>query len=162
MMDMQQPLYQAPPPMPPQQAGPPPYPPAPFILPPRLYGLPSQTLTTAEEAGFFDLVKRQIEDRTQYNEFIKFIDLYSHGIIDMQLLLTKAYQFFGMNDELFAHFKELVGWDPSTDGLVECEDWLIENENALDRPRFDLNQLRSYGPSYRRLPETVNINKPLF
>jgi paired amphipathic helix protein Sin3a len=135
---------------------PPPYP-APGLpfAPPRIYGLPTQTLTTPDEVAFFEKAKRFIDDRATYQEFLKFLTLFTHEIIDMPTLLSKAFLFIGSNEDLFAQFKELVGWNPIRDGMIEGEEWLIENENALNR-RFDINSLKTYGPSYRKLPESAS------
>jgi paired amphipathic helix protein Sin3a len=143
--------------LPPHQPPPYPAPPLPFA-PPRLYGLPTQTLTTTEEAAFFEKVKRFLDDRAAHQEFLKLLTLFTQEIIDMPTLLSKAYLFIGANEDLFNQFKEIVGWDPVKDGLVEGEEWLIDNEYVLNR-RFDLNTLKRYGPSYRKLPESASFRR---
>jgi len=116
----------------------------------------SPPLVQPEEFGFFDRVKKYLDDRAAYTEFLKLLNLFTQEIIDLPTLLNKSLLFIGLNDELFAQFKALVGWDPAKDGRVEGEDWIIDNEPVLDRPPVLLHLMKSYGPSYRRLPDSVS------
>lgn len=74
----------------------------------------------------------------------------------MATLLEKSLGFIGGNDELVGAFKELVGWDTVVDGRVEGEDWVIDNEPVLERPKVELHSMKSFGPSYRKLPDSVS------
>ncbi|KPV76505.1 uncharacterized protein RHOBADRAFT_52502 [Rhodotorula graminis WP1] len=111
-------------------------------------------LVQPDEFGFFDRVKKHLDDRDAYTEFLKLLNLFTQEIIDVQTLLSKSLLFIGGDDHLVQQFKDLVGWDPVTDGRVRGEDWVIDNEPVLDRPRVELHLLKSYGPSYRKLPDS--------
>ncbi|GAA5841758.1 hypothetical protein JCM3766R1_005173 [Sporobolomyces carnicolor] len=111
-------------------------------------------LVQPEEFGFFDRVKKFLDDRAAYTEFLKLLNLFTQEIIDLRTLLQKSLLFIGSSEELFIQFKALVGWDPAKDGRVEGEDWIIDNEPVLDRPPVLLHLMKSYGPSYRRLPDS--------
>lgn len=117
-------------------------------------------LVQPEEFGFFDRVKKFLDDRAAYTEFLKLLNLFTQEIIDLPTLLNKSLLFIGSSEELFTQFKSLVGWDPAKDGRVEGEDWIIDNEPVLDRPPVLLHLMKSYGPSYRRLPDSVSFFFP--
>ncbi|GAA5916036.1 uncharacterized protein JCM6883_001977 [Sporobolomyces salmoneus] len=111
-------------------------------------------LVQPEEFGFFDRVKKFLDDRAAYTEFLKLLNLFTQEIIDLPTLLNKSLLFIGASEELFVQFKALVEWDAAKDGRVEGEDWIIDNEPVLDRPPVLLHLMKSYGPSYRRLPDS--------
>ncbi|KAK4050893.1 hypothetical protein OIO90_004869 [Microbotryomycetes sp. JL221] len=111
-------------------------------------------LVQPDEFAFFDRVKRYLDDRSVYTEFLKLLNLFTQEIIDVITLLEKSLLFFGQNDELVAQFKELVGYDPIKDGRIAGEDWIIDNESAYDRPPVYLHLMKKYGPSYRKLPDS--------
>lgn len=112
------------------------------------------TLVQPDEFSFFDRVKKHLDDREAYTEFLKLLNLFTQEIIDLKTLVSKALLFFGNDEVLVAQFKELVGWDPVTDGRAQGEEWIIDNESFLDRPRVELHLLKSFGPSYRKLPDS--------
>lgn len=114
--------------------------------------LASEPLVTVDELAFFDRAKRYIDNKALHQEFLKVLNLFTQGLIDLPTLMEKAYLFLGANEELFNEFKMLVGWDVTEHGLVDGEEWMIENVDALDRPRFDLSTLPGFGPSYKKLP----------
>ncbi|GAA5824019.1 hypothetical protein JCM3770_004993, partial [Rhodotorula araucariae] len=111
-------------------------------------------LVQPEEFGFFDRVKKHLDDRDAYTEFLKLLNLFTQEIIDVQTLLSKSLLFIGGDDNLVQQFKDLVGWDLVKDGRVRGEDWVIDNEPVLERPRVELHLLKSFGPSYRKLPDS--------
>lgn len=100
----------------------------PIILPPPLrpHGPRSQSqhLVNVEELSLFDRIKKYIDDKTVYHEFLKLLNLYTQEIIDMPTLLEKAFLFIGHSDEIFGLFREFVG---EQDGFVEGEEWPIDN-----------------------------------
>lgn len=114
------------------------------------------TLVQSEEFGFFDRVKKYVDDRSTWTEFLKLLNLFTQEIIDVATLLEKSLIFIGGNDELVGTFKDLVGWDPVIDGRIEGEDWIIDNEPVLERPKVELHSMKSFGPSYRKLPDSVS------
>lgn len=83
-----------------------------------------QAMINSEELGLFDRIKRYIDDKATYHEFLKLLNLYTAEIIDMSTLLEKAFLFIGGNDEIFGLFREFVG---EQDGFVEGEEWPIDN-----------------------------------
>ena len=83
-----------------------------------------QHLVNVEELSLFDRIKKFIDDKTVYHEFLKLLNLYTQEIIDMPTLLEKAFLFVGHSDEIFGLFREFVG---EQDGFVEGEEWPIDN-----------------------------------
>ena len=83
-----------------------------------------QPLVTTDELSLFDKIKKFIDDKTMYHEFLKLLNLYTQEIIDMPTLLEKAFLFIGASDEIFGLFREFVG---EQDGFVEGEEWPIDN-----------------------------------
>lgn len=117
---------------------------------------PQNPLTTPDELAFFERVKKSIDDRTVYHEFLKVINLFVQEIIDVRTLIDRARGF--LNEELVVQFKEILGWD---DRAVEVDLGMGGADGgpvapALDRPRVDLNSCPKFGPSYRRLPASVS------
>lgn len=115
-------------------------------------------LATLDEVAFFDRVKKHIDDRAAYLEFLKLLNLFTQDIIDVRTLVDKAAAFIGGHRDLFATFKSLCGYEMGRHGWLEEEEAVIENTPALERPRIDLSTCELYGASYRRLPkEEVNL-----
>lgn len=83
-----------------------------------------QAMISSEELSLFDRIKKYIDDKATYHEFLKLLNLYTAEIIDMPTLLEKAFLFIGGNDEIFGLFREFVG---EQDGFVEGEEWPIDN-----------------------------------
>ena len=112
--------------MPPMPVIPPPV--QPVILPhaPRPHGPRNQIqpLTTAEELMLFDKIKKFVDDKQTYHEFLKLLNLYTQEIIDVATLLEKAFLFIGQSDEIFGLFREFIG---EQDGFVDGEEWPIDN-----------------------------------
>ncbi|CAE6387267.1 unnamed protein product [Rhizoctonia solani] len=113
-------------------------------------------LTTPDEIAFFDRVRKSIDDRLVYQEFVKMLNLFVQEIIDARTLVDRARGY--LNDELLVQFKEIIGWD---DRAVEVDNGSGEGgpvAPALDRPRIDLGNCPKFGPSYRRLPQSeINL-----
>lgn len=115
-------------------------------------------LATLDEVAFFDRVKKHIDDRAAYLEFLKLLNLYTQDTIDVRTLVDKAAAFIGGHRDLFATFKSLCGYEMGRHGWLEEEEAIIENTPALERPRIDLNTCEQFGASYRRLPkDEVNL-----
>lgn len=109
-------------------------------------------LATLDEVAFFDRVKKHIDDRGAYLEFLKLLNLYTQDVIDVRTLVDKAAVFIGGHRDLFATFKSLCGYEMGRHGWLDEEEAVIENTPALERPRIDLGTCELYGASYRRLP----------
>ncbi len=111
-------------------------------------------LASLDEVAFFDRIKRHIDDRGTYLEFLKLLNLFTQDIIDVRTLIDRAALFIGNHRELFSTLKALCGYDMGKHGWLENEDPIIENVPALQRERTDLNTCKQYGASYRKLPKS--------
>ncbi|EGN92496.1 hypothetical protein SERLA73DRAFT_117204 [Serpula lacrymans var. lacrymans S7.3] len=78
---------------------------------------------TNDEAHFFDRVKRALDNRETFNEFLKLINLFTQGYIDTARLVRESRSFLG-EGELMRQFREIVGWDDRR----ERERWLLEEQ----------------------------------
>ncbi|KAI8137486.1 hypothetical protein BJV82DRAFT_583646 [Fennellomyces sp. T-0311] len=105
---------------------------------------PTRATVSAEEAEFFERVKKYIGNKATYRAFLKLLNLFSQQILDQNLLVARVESFIGGNRELFDWFKQLVGY--------ETKDDLLDNEPRT-KEKLDLTQCESYGPSYRRVPK---------
>ena len=117
------------------------------------------SMSTPDDQLFFDRVKKALENRETYDEFLKLLNLFAQDIIDMQTLVEKAEYFLGDTGELFAMFRKLIGWD---DRVVREPDppnnagTKIVLPYSLPPAKEDLHQMA--GPSYRRLPANVSTS----
>ncbi|KAI9244121.1 hypothetical protein BDA99DRAFT_529472 [Phascolomyces articulosus] len=105
---------------------------------------PSRATVSAEEAEFFERVKKYIGNKATYRAFLKLLNLFSQQILDQNLLVARVESFIGGNRELFDWFKTLVGYDTKED--------FLDNE-PQSKEKLDLTHCASYGPSYRRVPK---------
>ena len=129
------------------------------------------TLASQNEVVFFERVKKQIDDRVTYHEFLKLLNLFVNDIVDTKTLVERAAVFLGGDqNDLFREFKALVGYPQlSVDanghimnppvGMINLDPYgVAENLPMLQRPKVDLNNQRASGPSYRKLPKAeVNL-----
>lgn len=129
-------------------------------LPVSVSGGPAQVpLATLSEVAFFDRVKKHIDDRPTYLEFLKLLNLFTQDIINVRTLVDRAALFIGGHTELFSTFKQLCGWDQGTHGWLENDEPVVENVPALRREKVDLSLCKAFGPSYRKLPRSeVNLS----
>ncbi|KAF5351246.1 hypothetical protein D9756_008445 [Leucocoprinus leucothites] len=110
----------------------------------------------ADETHFFERVKRALDNRDTYNEFLKVINLFTQDYIDTARLVKECKHFLGDGD-LYRQFKDILGWDE----LKEREYLMPEFQNNWTKPtpvqlpsrvsRIDPSV--KYG-SYRRLSST--------
>ncbi|KAF9041264.1 hypothetical protein BJ165DRAFT_1349868 [Panaeolus papilionaceus] len=115
---------------------------------------PRMTLSN-DETQFFDRVKRVLDNRDLYNEFLKLVNLFAQDFIDTARLVKESRHFLG-NTELYKQFCDILGWDEKK----EREYFLAEQYNQTnwtkpaiarlsERPgRIDLSE--KYG-SYRKV-----------
>ncbi|KAI8847373.1 hypothetical protein BC829DRAFT_396748 [Chytridium lagenaria] len=89
---------------------------------------------TIEELEWIDRCKRTIGNKATYHEFLKVLNLFSHGYIDAKTLVECVEPFLSRAPELFEWFKKFVKFD---------EDVVITNTPA------------ELGHSYRLLPPSV-------
>ncbi|WWC68464.1 uncharacterized protein I206_102392 [Kwoniella pini CBS 10737] len=134
-----------------------------------------QTLASPDEVAFFDKVKKAIDDKVVYHEFLKLINLFVQDMIDTKTLLERAFYFIGEAPEVWANFQKVVGAsadgkpppNPSTaqggygfGGMIGVDNQIVENIPMLERVKPDLaaSHVKSYGPSYRKLPRSeINL-----
>ncbi|KAK0442132.1 histone deacetylase complex, SIN3 component [Armillaria borealis] len=109
-----------------------------------------------DDSRFFDRVKQSLDSRESYNEFLKVINLFTQGIIDMGRLVKESRNFLAGDGELMRQFRDILGWDEKKE-----RDYHIFEQGQLfgmtrpivagfqDRPtRMDMST--KYG-SYRKL-----------
>ncbi|KZT66663.1 hypothetical protein DAEQUDRAFT_730074 [Daedalea quercina L-15889] len=114
-----------------------------------------QPLSPADETQFFDQVKRALDSREAYNEFLKLVNLFTQDIIDSARLVRDVRNFLG-DGELTNRFMEILGWDEMRDGIAVADDVWTRPMVALERP--SRNQLNIRYGSYRKLPQNeVNV-----
>lgn len=107
------------------------------------------TVATPDELAFFDRAKKFIANKNNMNEFLKLCNLFSQDLIDKSLLLTRAQSFIGGNPELFAWFKNFLGYEPETN--------VTQTKAKTVSGRVSLSNCRGLGPSYRLLPKRVSF-----
>jgi paired amphipathic helix protein Sin3a len=115
----------------------------------------------SDDIQFFDRVKRMLDNRETYNEFLKVINLFTQDYIDSARLIKESRNFLG-DSELMKQFKDILGWNERK----EREQFIAEHQTphgwtrpviagVQNRPsRAELNV--KYG-SYRKLPESVRF-----
>lgn len=120
---------------------------------------------TVDDRHFFDRVKRAINNRDVFNEFLKLVNLFTQELIDTTRLVREARNFLG-EGELMRQFREILGWDDRR----ERERWLLEEQQqqqawaraqGQNAPMMPLRPGRinaglQHG-SYRRMPVSVGI-----
>ncbi|KZT20179.1 hypothetical protein NEOLEDRAFT_1182706 [Neolentinus lepideus HHB14362 ss-1] len=132
-----------------------------FSAPQMLPQIPAVNLAISpqDENNFFDRVKRALDSRETFNEFLKIVNLFTQDIIDRSRLIKESRTYLG-SSELMVQFMEILGWDERKEGeRVAAEQleqaWVAGRAKGLDIPRrMDLTS--KYG-SYRRLP-AIEIN----
>lgn len=107
------------------------------------------TVAAADEIGFFDRVKKYLNNKTAHSEFLKLCNMYTQDLIDKDVLTMKAAQFIGGHADLYNWFKAFV--------LYSGEDQTVDNRPAPPSGRVSLSNCRGYGPSYRLLPKRERL-----
>jgi paired amphipathic helix protein Sin3a len=125
---------------------------------------PSRHRTTSSSANsdnhFFDNVKRALDNRDVYNEFLKFVNLFTQDLIDTATLVKESRNFLG-DTELLKQFKDILGWDEKREREARMRE---QQHRALTRPssgrvldrRSRADTSIQYG-SYRKLPASVSF-----
>lgn len=103
----------------------------------------------ADEIGFFDRVKKFLNNKTTNSEFLKLCNMYTQDLIDKDVLTAKAHQFIGGHADLSAWFKAFV--------MYNGEDQVVDNRPAPPTGRVSLSNCRGYGQSYRLLPKRERL-----
>ena len=129
-----------------------------------------QTLASPEEVAFFDKVKKFVDDKVTYHEFLKLINLFVQDMIDVPTLVERAEFFIGNAGDVWVFFKKMVGADDVVSnsmgpnggygfgGMINVDSKMVENTPMLERVKPDLSnsKAKTYGPSYRKLPSSVS------
>jgi paired amphipathic helix protein Sin3a len=107
-------------------------------------------------------VKRALDDRDAWEEFLKLLSLFSTDVIDDSLLLQMAAPFLGgAGNELETMFRDILGVDRVKKGSTGEMPKNAGHAHGygpaagmgsvyLTGPKF------KFGPSYRRLPDSVS------
>jgi paired amphipathic helix protein Sin3a len=103
-------------------------------------------------------VKRAVDSRDTFNEFMKLVNLFTQGLIGRARLIQESKSFLGA--EIMEQWREVLGWGESEERAAAQR----EHDEAflppgrpmpvLDRPSKEELNIR-YG-SYRRLPAEVS------
>ncbi len=109
----------------------------------------AQPTTVAEEAAFFDRVRKFINNKQVYNEFLKLCNLFTQELLDKNQLIHKAFNYIGANTDLMNWFKNFVEYN----GVDE----IVENKPRLGGDKVVLSSCRGLGPSYRLLPKRERL-----
>ena len=127
--------------------------------------VPAKPQASTHDIAFFGRVKTHTNDPATYHEFLKLLNLYTQDIIDLTALVSRAFLFLGADAQLWADFREIVGWTEGQavgepGGRIDVVDGvrMIENVPSLDGPRRSKGDVgkgwKAYGPSYRQLPQS--------
>ncbi len=111
----------------------------------------SAIIDTQEGLTFFDRVKKYVSNRTTLTEFLKLCNLYTQGLLDETMLVSKSHEFIGGNPELWEWFKGYLNY--------RGEDRNVENMPAPPTGKVSLSNCRGYGPSYRLLPKRERLKR---
>lgn len=106
-------------------------------------------IAASDELGFFERVKKYLNNKTANSEFLKLCNMFTQDLIDKDSLTTKAAHFIGSHVELFNWFKSFVAYNG--------DDQMVENRPEPPSGRISLSNCRGYGPSYRLLPKRERL-----
>jgi paired amphipathic helix protein Sin3a len=112
---------------------------------PEPLGPPPKLNVTADEVSFFEKLKKTMNNKATYNEFLKLINMYTNDIIDRNTLVQRVEPFLSLVPDQLTYFKSLVRYTG--------QDEMIDNV-PMAKPRVDLNHCKKFGPSYRQLPKS--------
>lgn len=104
-----------------------------------------------DSLAFFERVKKMLPNRTAMTEFLKLINMYRLGLIERNVLVSRAHGFIGSNSEIFNWFKSFIGYDG--------EDEVIDNQPQPPSGKVSLSNCRGFGPSYRLLPRRERLKR---
>ena len=116
---------------------------------------PPQVVQAIDDATFFERVKQFLDSRETYDEFLKLLNLFTQDVVDLRTLVVQTANFLG-ESELMTQFKEIVGWEDKERRDMEGAG-STGLSKLIHRPsKADLSI--KYGPSYRKLPQSVSRN----
>ncbi|EPZ36097.1 Paired amphipathic helix domain-containing protein [Rozella allomycis CSF55] len=106
-----------------------------------------------DEQEFFEKVKKHLNNRSVYSEFLKCINLYTNEIIGEKELVGLVYNFIGKATELMEWFKKFIGYkEPVGDNFEP-----LPKDNQNQSSLIDLSKCKKHG-SYRVYPR--NYERP--
>jgi paired amphipathic helix protein Sin3a len=116
-------------------------------------------MSTPDDQAFFERVKKTLDNRETYDEFLKLINMFTQDIIDMRTLLDKATYFLGEGTELSIHFRRIIGWEERERLVREPDDPSLgaQKNLAIYVPQGKEDLHHKCGPSYRRIPANVSF-----
>eukprot|EP01137_Pigoraptor_chileana_P015243 Opistho-2@70936 len=127
-----------------------------------------RSLAHAEEYAFFDKVKKAINNRQVYDNFLRCLNLYSQEVINKQDLVHLVQGFLGKHADLYDRFKNFVGYkEPAPvsaaatptgglhDGLTRSPGFM-PSEGPMN---VDYSTCKRLGYSYRALPKNLQNQK---
>ncbi|KAF9003386.1 hypothetical protein BDQ17DRAFT_1409203 [Cyathus striatus] len=79
------------------------------------------------ETHFFDRVKRFLDNRELYNEFLKLVNLFTQDFIDTSRLVKESKHFLG-ESEIWRQFCDILGWDERREVLSDLRGDTREKE----------------------------------
>ena len=125
---------------------------SPSLVPELPQPLPPTTApNSADEIAFFERVKKFLNNKSSFTEYLKLCNLFTQDLISKNVLVHNVEGFIGQNPDLMNWFKKFVGYD----GL----DQTIENKPIQNDVKVVLSNCRAFGPSYRLLPARETIKK---
>ncbi|THH20323.1 hypothetical protein EW146_g1003 [Bondarzewia mesenterica] len=144
----------------PSRAFMPPTPPTTYRAPPISASISNAPPAGPDDTQFFARVRRTVDSRESYNEFLRIVNLFTQDYIDRARLIRESRFFLGDGD-LMMQFKDILGWDDAQEKAAlmrEREEALLPGRPlaALERPSREELSIR-HG-SYRHLPaDEVNV-----
>lgn len=99
----------------------------------------------SEELEFFEKVKKSMNNKIAYSEFLRILNLFSQGILDSASLIARVEPFLSRTPELFEWLKRFVKFEEAP---------IIYNVPAPIHA-VDIRTCRRSGHSYRLLPPEV-------
>ncbi|ORZ23387.1 hypothetical protein BCR42DRAFT_447079 [Absidia repens] len=116
---------------------------------------PNNPSVSSEEVELFEHIRKHIGNKPSYEVFLKLLNLYSQDIIDLDILMERAYPFMGGKPELYDWFKSIVGYKPNPESSSNIgsagEKTLIMN--MIPKPDLVRCDTVMESPSYRLVPK---------
>lgn len=105
----------------------------------------------SDELIFFDRVKKYLNNKLAFNDFLKLCNLYTQDLIDKTTLYLRSTAFIGSNPDLLNWFRVFISY--------ESTDELLENQLKIGGDKVVLSNCRGLGPSYRMLPKREKLRQ---
>jgi paired amphipathic helix protein Sin3a len=107
---------------------------------------PNSVVSTPDkDMAMLDRIRKHINNKSHFTEFIKLLNLYNQDLITAQYVIYRSQAWLGQ--------EEYISWLRKLFGVEGVPEDTIENKASKKRRRISLNHCRSYGPSYRLLPK---------